>query len=169
MKEVSKGKERSREGEMQRVGFRVLVGSITEEHHPFRKWMQFLIFLMLQKTNLIRFWVNTKYTNTVSINFRPNALQKRKYCDLSGRRTQRPVPTTRWLDTQKHSWSWGSQTSAHLDGENIKSLGFLYSGSLSRGTQLWLLFYYLAISPGLNYLKYGDAWDLAMGNLGWRW
>lgn len=54
---------------------------ITDKCHPFRKLMQFLIFLIfpiLQKAIHIVFWANIKYINTVSINFRPDDLQKRK-------------------------------------------------------------------------------------------
>lgn len=127
---------------MQSVEFRVLADKITDKCHPFRKWMRFLIFLILQKVNLIGFWGNIKYINTVSINFRLDDLQKRKdgWQEDTG-----PVTTARWPDTQ-NSWRWGSQTFAPLDRGNIKISVFpLFWVPFQRHPEL--LISYLAIPP----------------------
>lgn len=50
---------------------------------------------MLQKTNLIGFWTNTKSIYTLSINSRPDVFQKIKDCALSYRKTQGPVAEAR--------------------------------------------------------------------------
>lgn len=46
MKDIVKGKERIEKVRRKDKGLGWMAGRVTEKHHPLRKWMKFLKFLM---------------------------------------------------------------------------------------------------------------------------